>query len=162
MSTEQKSYAFGLTTSQVEVGPFKGLAVRHIGPYHEIGGAFGNMFALVGQHQVPMSGCLGAYYDHPGSTPPEELRSDAVALVPEEYDGCPEGLNKVELPGGKFLVVRYVGAYDQLGEVWGTVMNEVIPGEGVTEADQASYELYIEHNEEDPSKCITDLYIPLT
>lgn len=162
MSTEQKTYAHGLTATQVEVGPFRGLAVRHVGAYPEIGGAFGKMFALVGQHQVPMTGCLGAYYDHPGSTPPEELRSDAVALVPEDYDGCPEGLTKVELPGGKFLVVRYVGAYDQLGEVWGTVMNEVIPGEGVTEADQASYELYIEHNEENPSKCVTDLYIPLT
>ena len=74
----------------IETQPARRLAtVRHLGPYNQIGRAF----AELGQRLGPAMGMLFAqggamialYHDAPESVAPDELRSDAGVVVPEDF-----------------------------------------------------------------------------
>ncbi len=45
--------------------PVTVLALRHVGPYSEIGPAFGKLSGFVKAHGVPTRGMLGVYHDDP-------------------------------------------------------------------------------------------------
>jgi AraC family transcriptional regulator len=126
-------------------------AVRHRGPYNQIGEAFeklGNLAGPAGLFNDPAVKMVGLYYDDPQSTPADKLQSDA-GLVVSKSTKLPNGLTEQRIPSGDYASTLYVGPYEGLPDVWARFMGEWLPSSGYRVAnDGLSYELYLN----DPSQ----------
>jgi len=140
-------------------------AVRHVGPYNQIGRAFGEL----GQRLGPAMGALAArgaamialYHDPPDRVPPDQLRADAAVVVPDDFV-LPAGLTEQRLPAARYASTEHVGPYDQLGNAWTRFMGEWLPGSGERAAGGPAIETYL-NNPETTSQAEwrTRLSIPL-
>lgn len=144
------------------VPPQRVAAVRHLGPYWQIGGAFDRLWAWVREHNVPVTGpSLAIYHDDPGSTSDSELRSDACVPIPEDFTVDSAGVTAISLPGGKYAVATHEGAYESLGATWNRFMGEWFPasGERIDES-RPCFELYVVESCPDvsPADLRTELY----
>jgi AraC family transcriptional regulator len=139
-------------------------AVRHVGPYMQINKAFAKLGEIVdkaGVEKRPGMAMLAIYYDDPETTPPDQLRSDAGLTFPEGTR-LPKGLEKHDIPGGRYAKTTHVGPYESLGDVWVRLMGEWLPASGERMRNSPSYEIYRNTPEDTkPSDLRTDLYVPL-
>lgn len=137
-------------------------AMRHVGPYDQIGPTFGRLWAWVGRHQVPAQGSVAIYHDNPEITPAAELRSDAGVVLPAGYEPPGDEVQVVEVPAGSYAVYRHEGPYDQLGSAWTRFMGEWLPGSDYEITDGVCFELYVsDPSTTPPDRLITDLYEPV-
>lgn len=151
---------------QIDFQPARRLAaIRHIGPYNQIGRAF----AQLGQRLGPAMGQLGAsgaamialYHDDPESVAVEALRSDAAVVVPDDFT-IPSGLSEQRLPAGRYASTLHVGPYEHLGDVWQRFMGEWLPTSGERVAESPALETYLNNPETTPkADWQTLLSIPL-
>lgn len=150
--------------SSIVVQPqLRAATVRHVGPYHEIGKAFGQLHAAVAAANLAGQGSvlIGIYYDDPETTPAEKLRSDAGVLV-QGNTPIPPALTETLLPGGRYLHARYLGAYDGLPVAWARLLGQGLSEHSRRRNPGPAYELYPNTPEtaETPD-LITDIYIPV-
>ena len=144
------------TMSPLRVG-----AVRHVGPYAQIGAAFDRLGAIVRAAGLHPAGLIGVYHDDPRATPPDALRSDAAVVVGEQ-DALPAGLAEGRLPGGRYAKVVHVGPYERLNDVWARFVGEWFPASGHARGRGPSYERYLNTPETaPPHELRTELYVPL-
>ena len=140
-------------------------AVRHVGPYNQIGEAFGRLDAIVRPAGLlkPDTQMIAIYHDDPESTPADQLRSDAAITV-SSGDAVPKGLSEQRVPAGRYACTTYVGPYEKLGDAWARFMGEWLPASGHRIGDGVSYEVYLNNpmNEPDKRKLKTQMCIPIT
>ena len=141
------------------------LALRHVGPYWQIGPAFGKLMQWAGMHQVPIAGpAVGIYYDDPDSVKESDLKSDAAVVVAPGYE--PEGTTEVralDLAGGRDAVYTHKGSYAGLGESWGRMYGEWFPNSGL-EIDESrnTFEVYLNDcSQVSEAELLTELHIPV-
>ena len=94
-------------------------AVRHVGPYHDIGEAFQRLDAIArpaGLGAQPDAFLIGVYLDDPERTPAAALRSDAGVTIPMQAP-LPAGLSETRIAAGRYARTTYVGHYAGLPEV---------------------------------------------
>jgi AraC family transcriptional regulator len=134
-------------------------AIRHVGPYWQIGKAFAAL--------VPTARALGltgsmvaAFYDDQEAVLEEALRSVAGVLVPR--DAQIGELEEVWLPGGRFLQAAYLGHPSGLPQAWARLYREYLPDGGYQLRDEITFEVYVStHDDAEPEKMQTDLYAPI-
>lgn len=140
-------------------------AVRHQGPYNQIGEAFRRLDASVRASggSAPGAQLIGVYHDDPRSTPADRLRSDAGISIAEGA-ALPRDTAEQLVPGGTYACTVYTGPYEKLGDAWSRLMGEWLPGRGHRAADRPTYEVYLNTpmNEQDPQKLRTELCLPVT
>ena len=114
--------------------------IRHIGPYHEIGRAFGKLGGIAGP---PPAGAqmIAVYHDDPDTTPADRLRSDAALSLPQATN-TPNGLIEQRLPAGRYATVVHKGPYEDLPKMWEKLKKEWLPAHGHKSANP-SYEIYL-------------------
>ncbi|HRF60647.1 MAG TPA: GyrI-like domain-containing protein [Fimbriimonadaceae bacterium] len=141
------------------------IALRHIGPYPQIGGTFDRLFGLAGPLGVPMRGVLATFLDDPDTTSPEELRSDACLIVPDDYElpaTAPTELRLDSIAGGDYAVTTHMGAYDGLRDAWIRFDGQIVSETGREPGDGACFEWYVNDCNEVPVEEVrTDLYVLL-
>ena len=139
-------------------------AVRHIGPYNQIGEAFRRLDGIVRGSGLskPGSHLIGIFHDNPQSTPPDQLRSDAAVTI-SPSDTVPKGLTEQHVPGGRYACLVHVGSYEKLGESWGYLMGKWLASSGHRVGGGPSYEIYLNNpmTEPDQQKLKTELCLPL-
>jgi AraC family transcriptional regulator len=135
------------------------IALRHTGTYNQIGAAFGQLAA----RGFEVLGAIGIYYDDPETTPESELRSDACAIVPEDFVPSDTDLRVITVAGGRYAVYTYLGDYSGLGSAWGRFMGEWIPTSGHTmDFNRPCLEVYVNDCDKVPVEEVrTDLYQPI-
>lgn len=124
-------------------------AVRHVGPYNQIGRAFAQLGHVLGPWMPDLAGpgaMMALYHDDPRQVPPEQLRADAAMVVPEDFV-LPEGLVELRLPAGRYASTVHVGPYEHLGAVWPRFMGEWLPASGHTAAASPTVETYLNNPE---------------
>jgi AraC family transcriptional regulator len=137
----------------VEVKPMPALrvaAVRHAGPYRQIGKAFERLGAIAsaaGLFQQPGAVMIAIYHDDPDTTPQDKLRSDAGIVVPDHVQ-LPDGLVEQRIPAGRYARTEHVGPYEQLEDAWSRFKDEALPAGGHRIGARPSYEIY----RNDPTK----------
>ena len=140
-------------------------AVRHVGPYHEIGAAFGRLQAwgaargLVG----PETRFLALYHDDPGSVPADRLRADAGFAVGPGVAAGEGEVGIVEVPAApQIAVLRFRGPYAELERDYGWLFGERLPGSGEEPADRPCLEEYVnDPKRTPPPELLTDIMLPL-
>lgn len=138
-------------------------AVRHTGPYAEIGPAFrqlGKIAGGAGLLQSPGALMVGVYHDDPNTTPPEKLRSAAGVTIPAGAK-IPDGLVEEKLEGGEFAVTTHLGSYAGLPDAWRRATDAIAAG-GRRRRKAASYEIYLNDPTQVPeAELKTEIWIPI-
>lgn len=98
------------------VGPWRIAALRHVGPYQELGPSFERIGAWAGPKGLftPDTPMVGVFHDNPQEVAPADLRSDAGVIVGEDVALDLEGLHEVRIPQHRAAVMTYTGSYEGL------------------------------------------------
>jgi AraC family transcriptional regulator len=92
--------------------------VRHVGPYPQIGQAFGRLEQLLEQLGAKPMAMLAVFHDDPHVTPADELRSDAACELSEPPSSEEARLTEMTLPPGHFARWVHRGPYAGLPQAW--------------------------------------------
>lgn len=138
-------------------------ALRHVGPYHDIGSAFGRLAAwAAGQGMRPgQQRSFGIYYDDPESKPGAELVADAcVEVAPgQSVDG---EVRTLTIAGGRHAVLVHTGPYAELERPYRWLFGEWLPGSGEEAADAPVVEEYLNDPQSlPPTEWQTAICVPL-
>lgn len=147
-----------------EFEPVRLAAMRHAGPYHEIGRTFERLGAWAGSRGLfgPQTRCFGVYYDAPEAVAPENLRSDACITVAPGFQPDRDDVSIVSIPAGRCAVFRYKGPYAELGGVYRWIYSVWLPNSGEEPADRAVFEEYLNNPATtSPRDLLTNIYLPL-
>lgn len=138
--------------------------VSHRGPYNQIGKAFEKLGRIAGPSGLfahPGAAMIATYHDDPEGTPPDELRSDAGIVVPDDLP-LPASLTEVRIPEGDYAKYTHIGPFEGLGDAWQRLMGEWVPASGRRVADSPSFEIYRSDMRTTPKEQLrTDIYVPL-
>jgi AraC family transcriptional regulator len=138
-----------------EIADVRLAAMRHIGPYYEIGNTFGKL-----RPSSPAAAMYALYYDDPESTPSDQLRSDACYEL-AEGDEPGEGAEIVKINGGKYAIYRHIGHYMHLNASWGAFMKLLANSENGSRPGPC-FEHYVDNCMVTPVETLrTDLYAPI-
>ncbi|HEV2474613.1 MAG TPA: GyrI-like domain-containing protein [Chthonomonadales bacterium] len=138
-------------------------ALRHTGPYHEIGSAFGKLAGWAASQGIPQGESLALYHDDPGTTPASELRSDACMVLPASVNVSGDGVREMTLPAGRYAVTTHTGHYSTLGDGWAAFLQQWLPSSGQQpDFTKPCMEIYVDDCSVTPAeKLRTELCIPL-
>jgi AraC family transcriptional regulator len=144
-----------------QMAPSKAACMSHKGHYFMIGTTFSKFFQWAGMNQKKTGQGIGFYYDDPTSTPPDDLRSDAGALVDADFVIDNPEVHLVDIPGGSYAVYTHHGPYDSLGHSWNEFMSKWFPSSGYEFAQGgAPFELYVNNcMDTAPDQLITELWV---
>ncbi len=138
------------------------IALPHKGAYSEIGKSFEAFAALCESRQLwPQVGpVVGIYFDSPDEVPEDQLRSYAGAEF--HGDGTPDGMEDVQIAGGKTAVLTYKGPYSGLEAAYHSLFGNWLPESGEEPADQPCYEIYLnDPRDTAPEDLLTEICLPL-
>ncbi|MEQ8769101.1 MAG: GyrI-like domain-containing protein [Phycisphaerales bacterium] len=150
----------------VETTPARRLAaIRHVGPYHDIGETFAKLFAYAGPRRLlgPWTEMVGIYHDDHTQVEPSELRADACVTVLEGVAGDEAaGVSIIELPERRCAVAMYKGPYARFAEVYQWFYGTWLPESGCMPADAPCFEVYLnDPRRVAPEECLTAICIPI-
>ena len=134
-------------------------AIRHVGPYSQIGRVFSQLHDIVTAAGLPHRELLGIFYDDPTATPADQLRSDAAVIVDEGVT-LPAGVVEQRIPAGQYLTTDHHGSYERLRETWDRFKREIAEATGQREPRGYTFELYRNTPMDTPEdKLLTTLYM---
>ncbi|WP_343717037.1 AraC family transcriptional regulator [Inquilinus sp.] len=145
------------------LAPIRVAAVRHVGPYMEVGRSFDILMSWARARQLfrPGARSLGLYYDDPGAVAPADLRSDACLEVSEGITG--EGEITIRtVAGGPHAVLRHIGPYAELERSYAWLYRTWLPASGAEPAEAPIFEEYLnDPRSTPPAELITDIHLPI-
>jgi AraC family transcriptional regulator len=152
-----------LEVTVVSLDPFRLLAVRNVGDYAELNGAYSRLFEAVLDQLEPedLQGIYGVPHDDPRFVPANRCRFDCALAVGDKGQAG-SGLSELKLGGGHFLCLRHLGDYDRLHDTIDLAYVAVLTG---TTREIAPSPLFI-HYLDDPEEVAeavlrSDIYLPL-
>jgi AraC family transcriptional regulator len=136
--------------------------VRHVGSYSQIGSAFDALYAWAGPRGLanPPAKVLGIYYDMPGSTTEDKLRSDACVTVAPGTKA--EGNVSVKtIPSkGKYALGHFeFDGKEGFQKAWNAMFAVWLPQSGYQCDDRPTFELY--RNDCQNDHYLVDICIPV-
>jgi AraC family transcriptional regulator len=138
-------------------------AVRHIGPYMQIGAAFDRLQAwgaargLIGAD----THFFGRYFDDPKSVPPAQCRAEAGFTVAQRVAGDDE-VSIVSVPALSAAVLRFKGPYAELERTYEWLYGSWLPASGREPAEMPCMEEYLNDPRTlPPGEWLTDIIVPL-
>ncbi|GIT88827.1 GyrI-like domain-containing protein [Roseobacter sp. OBYS 0001] len=137
-------------------------ALSQRGDYAEGSVAYQKVATIIstGNHWPQTRGMAGVYYDNPEVTPTEDLRSHAGVLW--EGGAIPDGLEEVQLTGGRYAVLHFKGPYAGLAEAYRYVYGPWLSSSQESLRDAPSFEHYLnDPTNTAPADLLTDIYMPL-
>lgn len=148
----------------VDLPKMRVAALRHIGPYHQIGPVFDRLCGIAivsGWFSLPEACTLMITYDCPDTVPASELRSDAGIVVGAD-SVLPVDVDELVISGGSYVRGIHIGPYSGLPDAW-NVFSAEVRNRGYVTTGTTSIEIYVS----DPRSCpvdelLTELYIPLS
>jgi AraC family transcriptional regulator len=146
-----------------EVPRIRVAALRHHGPYMNIGTTFERLMVLAGGQGLlgPAVRSFGVYYDDPTATAPNALRADACLAIAAGV--VPGGdLQLQELRGGRYAVVLHVGPYAELDRPYRWLYGAWLARSGEEPDNAPLVEEYLNDvRSVPPTELRTEIWLPL-
>jgi AraC family transcriptional regulator len=139
-------------------------AMRHTGPYQEIGQTFQRLAAWAGSRGLfgPGTRYLAVYHDAPESAAPSALRSDACIGVPAGFKPDREDVTMTTIAGGRCAIFHHQGPYAELGAAYRWIYSQWLPQSGEEPGDRPVFEEYLNNPAATPAQdLLTAIYLPL-
>jgi AraC family transcriptional regulator len=148
----------------VDLPKMRAAALRHIGPYQQIGPVFDKLVGIAvvsGWFSLPEACTMLVTYDCPTTVPAAELRSDAAVVVGAD-SVLPVDVDELVIPAGRCIRGVYIGPYSGLPDAW-VAFSDAVKMAGYMVEGSTAMEMYVS----DPRSCPvdelrTELYLPLT
>lgn len=173
--TTKNYQIMAVQTPQTEVNLSKGkivalepktvLCIRAKGSYNSVDFStiFAQLWGEVKRQNVYTAGIehIGVYHNNPEVTSAENLLSDVCLRVCKPVE--PNGDVAVkEIPGGRFIVFTYTGAYTKVGAAYDKIYGELLAKNGVEPRGNYCMEKYVSDPRcTEPEKLKTEIYIPI-
>jgi AraC family transcriptional regulator len=144
--------------------PQHAAAMRHTGPYSELGAFLGRLLAWAGPAGLLRSGrMLGLCYDDPDSTPPERCRYDGCVTVAPDWCAPADSPAALQLvAGGDYAVALHRGPHCELPRTYAEVCGQWCPALGRELRAVPCIEHFLDHPQAVPeSQLRTEIYVPL-
>jgi AraC family transcriptional regulator len=144
--------------------PMRVIFVRHVGPYAEVGKAWGELCGVAGPRgllggEISM---FGLSYDDPAVTPPEKLRYDACIRVDAGVEVDPP-LATQDLPAEIFAVTLHEGPYSELARTYEALYGRWLPDSGREPREGACMEHYLNDPQHTaPADLRTEIWVPVS
>jgi AraC family transcriptional regulator len=139
------------------------LALRHVGSYDGLDGAFTRLSAWVGARGLlgPQSQAFAVFLNDCFDAPADSLLTDVALSVPPDMAG--EGdFRMIDLPGGRHAVLHHQGPYAEIGAAWRWLYGDWLPRSGEEIADRPAFDTYLNDPRSlPPAQWRTDLCLPL-
>lgn len=135
----------GLRVTIQSVAARRLLAVKHRGPYADIGGAFEKLDHIArraGLHPARGAPLVAVYFDDAQVVPAAKQRAAAGLVLPRATK-VPRGLHEMLLPKGLYARTLHRGPYETLGQTWGQLIGGWLPTSGYRLGSGPSFELYL-------------------
>lgn len=147
---------------RVEALPgMRAAAIRHVGPYNEVGPQFERLLDWFAGSDVPTGQIFSMSYDDPDEMDCECLRSDACIEIQADVS-LPADMSIRWIAGGRYAVFRVRGPYDGLPEAYRLVYGLWLPRSGEELDDRPCKEIYRNTpRDARPADLVTDLCLPL-
>jgi len=147
------------------IEPIEVLYVRKTGPYVK---SAQEAWSAIAEY-IKKKGISGEKIRSLGISHGDPQTDDANKLL---YDACiffegdmqPEGeVKKQTIEGGLYAIFTHKGPYDGLQKIYGEIFQEWLPASGKKIKNTPMFEDYVVYRmtEKDPSKWITDIYVPI-
>jgi AraC family transcriptional regulator len=137
--------------------------VRHVGPYDEVGAAWGRLMAWAGPRGLFMSSpvMLAIVYDDPEVTAPERFRYDAAITVSDAVTG-EKDIGIQQTGGSRYAVATHRGPYKTIGDTYAELCGQWLPKSGRELHPSPALEFYRNspQNTRDED-LVTDIYLAL-
>lgn len=148
-----------------DLPPLRVAAIRHVGPYEQMGPSFKKVCDWAGQRSLfgPGTKVLGVFHDDPKTMAKENLRGDAAITVAEGVGGdSGQGITITEIEGGPHAVGVLKGPYAQLAAAYDWLFSTWLPTTGRKVKDGPSYEIYLNDEATTPVEdLLTEIRVPL-
>ncbi|UUX50606.1 AraC family transcriptional regulator [Nisaea acidiphila] len=131
---DRKEHGMKVEIKEVEAQPM--LALRHLGPYHEVGRAFSELKGWLGKQGLDdmVIGSYGISYDDPESVAAADLRYDACAALragAELPEGSlPDGMRFDTLSSGRYACALLEGSYTGMQDTFHRLFGHWLPESG--------------------------------
>lgn len=138
--------------------------IPHRGSYMEIGKAFETLFGTLGARNLlrPDLCMKGLFYSDPTAVPEAALQSAAGIMVPDASFPIEAPLQRAELRGGDYAVLRHKGPYSDMKAAYDWLYGEWLVQSGREAADAPVFEDYLNNPREvPPTELLTDICLPL-
>jgi AraC family transcriptional regulator len=138
--------------------------VPHQGAYTELGRAFQQLGGvLFARNLTPhVQGMVAIYHDAPGSKPDAQMSSHAAVIVSDDFPSSVEGLERLDLKGGRYAVLEHAGPYATLGNAYAWLYGTWLPASGEEPADAPPLEVYLnDPGQTPPDQLRTEIRLPL-
>lgn len=133
----------------------------HQGSYMEIGRAFDTLNVLCHGRLGPEARWFGIYYDDPELVPAQALRSAACVSFPATAP-LPDGLQRGQVPAGRYVVVTHRGPYSELHTTYRWLYRDWLPRSGLQLADAPCFEEYLNSPQSTaPKDLLTEIWTPV-
>jgi AraC family transcriptional regulator len=145
------------------IGPLRLAFFRHIGPYDEVGIAWGKLMSWAGRRGLlgPGMKMLGIVHDDYEITPPETLRYDAALPVDESVQPSGE-LGIQTLEPREYAIATHRGPYSTSGDTYARLAGEWLPASGRELLTAPALEIYRNSPfSTAPEDLLTDIHLPL-
>ncbi|MEO1584240.1 MAG: GyrI-like domain-containing protein [Planctomycetota bacterium] len=116
------------------------VGLRHIGPYHRVGIAWGQLMLWAATHRQLSRDArhIGIAHDDPAEVSPRKLRYDAC-ITPRRPFKTGKRISRIEYPSVECAVADHVGPYDTLPETYEHLYGVWLPASGYEPADEPSF-----------------------
>lgn len=152
-----------LKVEVVSVVPFRVMAVRHRGSFHDLNLAYSKLYTWAAERGVieRIQGIFGLPLHDARDTPPEQTEFDAAVLIDAPVEAG-DGVTAQIWGGGEWARARHVGPYEGLLNFTDRMLAEWFPTSGHTLRDVPIYREFLDDPEETPAAlCRADVYLPV-
>lgn len=146
------------------IEPARLAVIPHRGSYMEIGRAFETLFGTLGARNLLRPGlCMkGLFYSDPTAVAEADLESAAAIVIPDSAFPVEPPLQRAELRGGDYAVLRHQGPYSDMRAAYDWLYGEWLVQSGREPADAPVFEDYLNNPREvPPTELLTDICLPL-
>lgn len=138
-------------------------AIRHTGPYIEVGKAFEQVFAWAMSKNAftEQTRMIGIYWDDPQSVDAKALRSDAGVTVDGDLADDP-AVKAVSIPDLKTASIVHRGPYAELQSAYHWIYGTWLPDSACEAGDFPPFEEYLNDPKTTaPADLLTRIHIPI-
>lgn len=135
--------------------------VTHIGPFEQIGKAYGKLMSWAGPKGLMGGKTITCYHDSVEVTDLDKIRQSACIELKKPVNPG-DGVNVTTIKEGDYAVGKFEVSFNEFEKAWQSMMVWISENDLIPNAERACYEIYHNHFKDHPQqKSIIEICVPV-